>query len=257
MASLTSDRILLWPLFLGAGWVAGFVDSIAGGGGLITVPVLLGTGLPPAEALATNKLQSTFGSGSAAWQYRRANLVSWKEAWVGVVATGLGALGGVLAVSRLDPALLRKAIPFFLLIVILLVWRRPQLGSVERTARMAQMPFQLGFGILLGFYDGFFGPGTGTFWMVAIVMLLGFEMLRATAWTKWMNFTSNAVALAAFACTTRFDWGAGLSMGLGQWLGARSGARVAMRGGSKLIRPVFLAVAVAATTRLFYDGWLR
>lgn len=251
------DRWWLLPLFLGAGWLAGFVDSIAGGGGLITVPVLLGSGLPPAEALATNKLQSTFGSGSAAWQYRRARLVSWGEAWPGVGATALGAVAGVWAVSRLDPTWLGRAIPFLLLMVIVLVWRRPRLGREARPARCGRWVFQLGFGVLLGFYDGFFGPGTGTFWMVALVLVLGYEMLRATAWTKWMNFTSNLVALGAFACTSRFDWGAGLAMGLGQYWGARVGARVALRGGAGLIRPVFLSVAVVATAKLFYDGWVR
>ncbi len=251
------DRVVVWPLLFLAGLAAGFVDSIAGGGGLITVPVLLATGLSPSEALATNKLQSTFGSGSAAWHYRGANLVSWKEAWPGVVATAVGAAVGVLAVSRLDPSILRKIIPVLLSIAVLIVWLRPNLGTVQRPARWARVPFLLGFGVLLGFYDGFFGPGTGTFWTLSIVLLLGFELLRATAWTKWMNFTSNVVSLAAFAFAARFDWVAGMLMGVGQWLGARLGARVAMRGGSRLIRPVFLAVAVVATSRLFYDGWWR
>lgn len=254
---MTADRVIVWPFLFGAGLAAGFVDSIAGGGGLITVPVLLATGHAPAEALATNKLQSTFGSGSAAWQYRRANLVTWAEAWPGVLATALGAVIGVVAVSRLDPSILRKIIPVLLMMAVLLVWLRPNLGSEARQARWGRVPFLGAFGVLLGFYDGFFGPGTGTFWTLSIVMLLGFELLRATAWTKWMNFTSNLVSLVAFLFTARFDWVAGLLMGVGQWLGARLGARVAMRGGAKLIRPVFLAVAVLATTKLFYDGWLR
>lgn len=254
---VSSGSLVLWPALFLAGLAAGFVDSIAGGGGLITVPVLLATGLSPAEALATNKLQSTFGSASAAWQYRRARLVSWAEAWPGVLATAMGAVGGVLAVSRLDPVVLRKAIPFLLLVAVLLVWRRPDLGRLKCPPRLGRLTFLLGFGGLLGFYDGFFGPGTGTFWAIAFVMLLGFDLLQATAWTKWMNFTSNLVALVAFAFASRFDWAAGLLMGVGQWLGARLGARVALRGGAKLIRPVFLGVAVIATTKLFVDGWWR
>lgn len=251
------STMVVWPLLFLTGLVAGFVDSIAGGGGLITVPVLLGTGMAPAEALATNKLQATFGSGSAAWHYRQARLVTPRDAWPGVAATAVGALAGVLAVRMLDPGLLRKVMPFLLLAAAILVWRRPELGSEERPAKIATGPFLIGFGLVLGFYDGFFGPGTGTFWTLAFVLVRGFGLLRATAWTKWMNFTSNAVALAAFMAATRLDWVAGLLMGAGQWLGARLGARVALRGGARFIRPVFLGVVLLATAKLFRDGWLR
>lgn len=240
-----------------AGLVAGFVDAIAGGGGMITVPVLLGVGLPPAEALATNKLQSTFGSGSAVWAYRRAALVSWEEAWPGVVSTAVGAAGGVVAVTWLAPDFLRRVMPFLLLSAAIAVWRRPSLGATAGVARCGRRSFLLGFGVVLGFYDGFFGPGTGTFWTLAFVLFAGFELLRATAWTKWMNFTSNVVALVAFVATTRLDWVAGLWMGLGQAVGARWGARVAMQGGSRLIRPVFLGVVLAATAKLFWEGWAK
>lgn len=246
-----------WPILFGAGVAAGFVDAIAGGGGLITVPVLLGIGLPPVEAFATNKLQSTFGSASAAWHYRKARLVSLAEAWPGVAATAVGALLGVLAVRHLDPTLLRRVIPFLLLAAAAVVRRRPDLGKVEMPPRFRLLPFQCLAGIGLGFYDGFFGPGTGTFWSLALVFGAGFGLLRATAWTKTMNFTSNAVALGAFAMSTRMDWVAGLLMGTGQALGARLGARVAMRGGAGLIRPIFLGVVVVAAARLFYDGWWR
>lgn len=247
----------LCAVLFGTGLAAGFVDSIAGGGGLITLPVLLGIGLPPVEAFATNKLQSTFGSASAAWHYRRARLVSLAECWPGVLATAFGALVGVLTVHRLDAVLLRRVIPFLLLLAAVVVWRRPALGAEERPARFRLQPFQVAAGGALGFYDGFFGPGTGTFWVLALVLGPGFALLRATAWTKAMNFTSNLVALVAFAWVARFDWVAGLLMGLGQALGARLGARVALRGGARLIRPMFLGVVLVASAKLFWDGWLR
>jgi uncharacterized membrane protein YfcA len=246
-----------WPWLFGAGFAAGFVDAIAGGGGMITVPVLMGVGLPPAEALATNKLQSTFGSGSAMWAYRRAALVGWDDAWPGVVSTGVGAVVGVMAVTWLSPDILRRVMPFLLVLAAVAVWRRPALGDSERPPRVGRVPFLAGFGLVLGFYDGFFGPGTGTFWTLAFVVVQGFALLRATAWTKWMNFTSNVVALVAFVGTTRIDWVAGLLMGVGQALGARLGARAAIRGGSRLIRPVFLGVVVVAAVKLFWDGWFR
>ncbi|MBL9139365.1 MAG: TSUP family transporter [Verrucomicrobiales bacterium] len=248
---------ILLPCLFAAGFGAGFVDAIAGGGGLITVPVLLATGLAPADALATNKLQATFGSGSAAWHYRKARLVSWQDAWPGVLATAAGATVGVIAVTTLSPMLMRRVMPFLLAAAALIVWRRPALGKESRPARVPQKAFLVGAGLALGFYDGFFGPGTGTFWTLALVLILGFPLLQATAWTKWMNFTSNIVSLAAFAWAARLDWAAGLAMGAGQWLGARAGAGFALRGGAKVIRPVFLWVVVVATAKMFYDGWLR
>ncbi len=246
-----------WPLLFLVGLVAGFVDAIAGGGGLITVPVLLGTGMTPAEALATNKLQATFGSGSAAWHYRSARLVTVREAWVGILATAIGATLGTVAVTRLDPALLRRVIPILLLIAAWLVWRRPSLGAAERPPRARRTPFLAVTGLVMGFYDGFFGPGTGTFWTLLLVGGLGFELLKSTAWTKVMNFTSNLVSLAAFAMVTRMDWVAGLLMGAGQWCGARLGARVALRGGAAFVRPIFLTMVLLAAAKLFYDGWLK
>lgn len=240
-----------------AGLLAGFVDAIAGGGGLITLPALLGVGLPPAEALATNKLQSTFGSASATWHYRRAGLVSWAKAWPGVVSTATGAVVGVWSVSHLDPEWLRRGIPFLLLFAAFVVWRRPNLGQGAGRARVGRRSFLIAAGFGLGFYDGFFGPGTGTFWTVGLVLALGFELLRATAWTKSMNFTSNLVSLAAFLCLGRIMWSAGLLMGVGQALGARVGARVALRGGSRLIRPMVVILALLSAAKLFYDGWLR
>lgn len=243
------------PLLFIAGFGAGFVDSIAGGGGMITVPVLFGIGLPPAEALATNKLQSTFGSASAVWTYRRAGLVSWTQAWPGILATASGAALGVWAVTALDAGTLKRVVPFLLLAAAATLWKRPTLGDESRPPRLRQIPFLLGFGIVLGFYDGFFGPGTGTFWTIAFVLLLGFELLRATAWTKWMNFTSNAVALVAFLSAGKVHWAAGLWMGAGQAIGARCGARMAMRSGARLIRPLLLTMASLAAVKLLWDAW--
>ena len=243
------------PFLFLAGFIAGFVDSIAGGGGMITVPVLLGIGLPPAEALATNKLQSTFGSASAVWAYRRASLVTWEQAWPGVLATAIGAVLGVWAVTSLDSGVLKQIIPFLLLSAVVVFWKRPALGDGTRAPRMGHRTFLLGFGAVLGFYDGFFGPGTGTFWTIAIVLLLGFELLRATAWTKWMNFTSNAVSLVAFLAAGRVDWSAGLWMGAGQAVGARCGAGVAMRRGAGVIRPLLMTVASLAAAKLLWEAW--
>ena len=249
----------LWlhPILFLTGLGAGFVDSIAGGGGLITIPVLLNLGLSPQDALGTNKLQATFGSGSATWNYGRAGLIAYRECVTGVVYTFVGALAGTVMVQRLDPAFLKRAIPWLLLAIALYLLFQPKLGEKDIHPRLPPYPFHLGFGLLIGFYDGFFGPGTGTFWAMAYILGLGFNMTKATAHTKLMNFTSNVASLLAFLYGGQVHYLAGLTMGVGQLVGARLGARVVIRRGTKLIRPVFITVVLALTLKLLWDNYAR
>jgi uncharacterized membrane protein YfcA len=237
-------------LLFGTGLTAGFVDSIAGGGGLITVPVLLNLGLSPQLALGTNKLQASFGSGSAAWHYTQAGTVQLRDCLRGFGFSLVGAACGALFVQRLDPAFLKRAIPILLALVALYVFCKPRLGDEAAKPRMAKVPFEVLFGLGLGFYDGFFGPGTGTFWTVACMLLLGFNMTRATGYTKLMNFASNLSSLTFFLLGGNVLFGAGLIMGAGQLIGARLGSRMVIRRGTKFIRPIFLTVVVALTIRL-------
>src|SRR5512138_1497615 len=151
----------LYPLLFLTGLAAGFVDSIAGGGGLITIPVLLSVGMPPQLALGTNKLQATFGSGSAAWHYGRAGLIDFNACKIGVLFTLIGAMMGTLFVSRLPPDLLKQTIPWLLVAIALYFVFQPKLGDADRTARLDAGVFHLIFGLGIGFYDGFLGPGTG------------------------------------------------------------------------------------------------
>ena len=241
-------------LFLAA-LAAGFVDAIAGGGGLITVPVLLWAGLPEVDALATNKLQSSFGSASAVAHYARAGLIDVRACALGMVVAFLAAAGGALAVTHLDRDFLRWAIPFLLLAIALYTGFRPRLGEASRQPRLPAAVFAIGFGVLLGFYDGFFGPGTGSFWTIAYVLVQGLDLRRATAHTKSMNFASNIFSLACFLTVGRghLHWSAGLVMGVGQWLGARLGARLVITRGTRFIRPVFLSVVIALTLKLLWD----
>ncbi len=245
----------LYPLLFLTGLAAGFVDSIAGGGGLITIPVLLNVGMPPQLALGTNKLQATFGSGSAAWHYGRAGLIDLHECKVGVLYTLLGAIGGTLLVSRLPPDLLKQTIPWLLVAIALYFIFQPKLGEADRTPRMNAELFHILFGLGIGFYDGFFGPGTGTFWAMAYLLGLGYNLTRATAHTKVMNFTSNAASLAVFLLGGHCHLLAGLCMGSGQVLGARFGSRVVIRKGAKLIRPIFIVVVLAITARLLSQNF--
>ena len=246
------------PLSLGllvaAAFAAGLMDSIAGGGGLITVPALLASGLPPAQALATNKLQSSFGSGTALVRYAQAGLVPVREVMPAVAFTAVGAVMGTLTVRFLPTHWLTWLIPGLLILIFVYLLLKPQWGAVDRPARWDRMPFYAVFGLVLGFYDGFLGPGTGTFWTVALTGLLGHGLAKATAQTKVANFTSNLVSLAVFALLGQVLWALGLLMGAFQFLGALVGSRLALARGTKFIRWVFLGVVGATLTKLVWTA---
>jgi uncharacterized membrane protein YfcA len=249
----------LWhlPLLFGTGVVAGFVDAIAGGGGLITLPVLLSFGLDPQHALGTNKLQATFGSSSASWHYAQAGALDFKDCLRGFILSLVGAALGALAVQAVDPSFLKRAIPVLLIGVAVYTMLKPKLGAEDLHPRMRRAAFDVSFGLVLGFYDGFFGPGAGTFWTMAFMLGLGFNMTRATGYAKAMNFASNVSSLVFFLLGRNVVFAAGLTMGLGQLVGAKIGANMVIRGGTKFIRPVFISVVVALTMKLLYDAYWK
>ncbi|MDD2365305.1 MAG: TSUP family transporter [Desulfuromonadaceae bacterium] len=243
---------MLLPLLFGAAFIAGLVDSIAGGGGLITVPVLLGIGLPPQVALGTNKLQASFGSGSAMLHFVRAGTVKMSDCWGGIFWTAVGSALGVCSVQLLDSTLLKQLIPWLLALIAIYTLISPRLGSADSHPRMNKGIFYLIFGLIIGFYDGFFGPGTGSFWTMALIMLLGYSMLKATAATKVMNFVSNFVALIFFLSAGQVHFLEGVVMGAGQFMGARFGSRLVIKRGTSLIRPVFITMVLLLVGRLIY-----
>jgi uncharacterized membrane protein YfcA len=249
------------PILFATGLVAGFVDSIAGGGGLITLPVLLSFGGNNAAVVfGTNKVQATCGSASAAWHYARAGTVPLRDCTrIFVITLVFSAIGAVMlqvfALQR--PDLLKKIVPIVLVFVAAYALLRPQLGYEDHHARMTRLAFDGVFGALLGFYDGFFGPGVGTFWTIAFVTCLGFNLTRATGYTKVVNLASNAGALALFLWRHNVDFGAGLAMGAGQLLGARMGAKMVVERGARFIRPIFISVVIAVTAKLVWDAYAR
>lgn len=233
--------------FLGfAGFFAGFVDSIAGGGGLISLPALLSAGFPPHLALGTNKLQGTFGTFTSTLNYRHKGLVRLKETIQGVIYTAIGAGIGTITIQHISADFLNTIIPLLLLAVFLYMLFSPQLGMQESASLLSTSSFYLIFGLLLGFYDGFFGPGTGSFWMMAFVVLLGIDLTKATAHTKVMNFTSNIVALLFFAMGNNVVYVAGIIMGIGQMLGAYTGSNLVVLKGVRFVR-IFLLTVIGLT----------
>jgi len=237
-----------------AGLGAGFIDSIAGGGGLISLPALLWAGLPPHLALGTNKLQSAVGTSMAVHRYHAARLIDWGSMPVAIAATAAAAASGTLAVLKVDNRLLRYVVPWLLLAVAIHVLTRPRLGDDPAPPRLSAKTFGFLAGGLLGFYDGFFGPGAGAFWTAASVHLRGMGLPRATAFTKVVNLTSNLAALAVFSAWGQVDPPAAVAMIVGQAIGGRLGAGLAVRHGAPFIRVVFAGVVFALVGRLFWQA---
>jgi uncharacterized membrane protein YfcA len=238
-------------LFLAA-LVAGLVDAIAGGGGLIALPALLTAGFPVPLALGTNKLQAFFGSAAAAAHYAKSGVIDWRSCRQGVVWTLIGALIGAWTVQRIDASRLGVMIPWLLAAILVYTIFKPELGREKRRPRLAPNLFWGVAGLGLGFYDGVFGPGTGSFWTIALVGLLGQDFLAATGQTKVMNAASNLTAVLVFAAGGQIHWLAGGVMAVGQLLGARVGAGWVVKKGTRFIRPVFLTMVTLTIGRLAY-----
>lgn len=247
------DPIILYPIMFVVALIAGWIDSIAGGGGLITLPALLAAGLPPHVALGTNKLQSTFGSFTASFNHVRKGVVDLRRALWGIVFTAIGAAAGAAVVQLINSELLEKIIPILLLAILVYFIFSPRLGDHDSPPRMTANLFHLIFGLGLGFYDGVFGPGTGSFWAFAYVSLMGFNLLRASGYTKVMNFTSNILSLITFAIGGNVTLMIGVVMGAGQIIGAYFGSHMAIKRGARFIRPVFIIVVSATIVKLFID----
>lgn len=243
---------IIFILFF-AGLVAGFVDSIAGGGGLVTLPVLLAVGLSPQVALGTNKLQGTFGTLSSSYNYIKKGEVRLASCLSGILYTFLGAVAGSWAVQVIAPGFIQLLIPFLLFLVLLYTIFSPKLGYQDLKPKLSQNVFYLIFGLGLGFYDGFFGPGTGSFWTAAYCIFLGFNMAKAAGFTRIMNFTSNVVALCLFIVGNNVLYKVGIIMALGQIIGARIGSDLAINNGARFIRPIFLTVVLLTIIRLVYQ----
>jgi uncharacterized membrane protein YfcA len=246
--------VALGLLFL-AGFAGGFIDAIAGGGGLITVPALLATGLPPQMALGTNKLQSACGTAIAVWRYSKAGLMRTPGLGLAVGFAFFASMAGAQAVSALGNDVLRQVIPWLLAAVAVYTALNRRFGIETGKQKMPPLWFAAAFGSALGFYDGFFGPGTGSFWTLAVVALLGLELRAATGYTKAANLASNLGSLVVFLAYGSVHFVAAGAMIGGQLLGARLGSGLVIRKGAGLIRPVFLAVVFALTAKLLWDAW--
>lgn len=245
---------LLALLFIVA-MIAGFIDSIAGGGGLLTVPALLAVGIPPTQALATNKLQSCGGSFSASLYFVRRKMVNLAEIKLSILLAFIGSLFGTLLVLHINADHLRILLPILTISVGLYFLLSPKIGEEDRKRRLSEYQFAIIAALLIGLYDGFFGPGAGSFYAVAYVTLAGFNLTKATAHTKVLNFTSNLASLLFFIFSGKVIWMIGLVMLVGQFIGARLGARMVIAKGKKLIRPMLIIVSTIMSIKLMWENF--
>ncbi|WP_404333443.1 TSUP family transporter [Sphingomonas sp. MMS12-HWE2-04] len=232
--------------------VAGFIDAMAGGGGLLTIPALLASGIPPVYALGTNKLQSCFGTGGAFLAFARKGHIDFRRFGVPAACVLAGAALGAFVLQSINSAFLSGFVPALLIAMAIYFLVAPKMGEDDRHARLAPA----GLAQLLaaiGFYDGFFGPGTGSFFTAALVGLAGLGMVRAIAHAKFFNFASNLAGLAVLVASGKVLWTLGFAMAAGSILGNQLGALAAMRFGGRGVRPLLVVMSLALTANLLMN----
>ncbi|MDQ3247026.1 MAG: TSUP family transporter [Pseudomonadota bacterium] len=241
----------VYPVLTAVAVLTGFIDAIAGGGGLIMMPALLFSGVPPVQALGTNKLQSMFGTAMALRNYSRSGLVEWRPNRLSVVLVFLGAVAGAWIVQSIDSSLLNLIIPVLLVAVALYVLLSPRMSDEDAQQRVSSTGYAP-IGSAIGLYDGFFGPGTGTFFTASLVASRGYGLTKATALTKLFNFTSNVASVILFALGGHMLWLLGACMAVGAMLGGWIGSHTALKFGARLIRPLLVVISLGLTARLLW-----
>lgn len=250
---------LLWMAL--ASLLAGFVDAIVGGGGLILVPALFAI-LPtthPATLFGINKSASIWGTAIATVQYSRRVEMRWNAMLPAAVAGLVGAFGGAWAVTVMSGGFLRKLLPLVLLGVLAYTLAKKKLGHehAPRLAGRAEAVAAAAIGLVLGFYDGFFGPGTGSFLVFLFVRWLGYDFLHASASAKLVNTATNLSALTLFALKGHVWWQYAIALAVANVTGSLLGTRLALRHGAGFVRGVFLLVVGALILKTGYDAFLR
>lgn len=238
---------------------AGCIDAIVGGGGLILVPALFAAypGAAPATLFGTNKGGAIWGTALAAWRFVRRVELRWSTWGPAVAAALLGSWLGAWMVTQVDARPLRIALPLILLALLVYTLLKKDLGRAHapRYAGRTEAWVASGVGLLIGFYDGFFGPGTGSFFVFLFVRLLGFDFLHASAAAKIMNTATNAAALTLFASTGHIWWGVALLLAVANMAGSWVGTHLALKKGAGFVRTVFLVVVAALIGKTGWDAW--
>jgi len=253
-----ADLTLYTLLFLAvAAFAAGLIDAIAGGGGLIQLPALM-IGLANTETviiLGTNKVPSIFGTSASALMYRRNIKTDSKLLLTMVVPAFLGSMGGASLASRIPSEVLKPIVVFLLIAVLIYTWKRPQLGQIEslRQSEPLRLKIAAFAAVVIGFYDGLIGPGAGSFLVLTLVAVLGFAFLSASAIAKVVNVATNLGAIIIFEANGEIIWKIGLTLAIANVAGGLIGAHLALKGGSNLVRKVFMGVTLALIIKVAID----
>jgi len=234
-------------------FLAGFFDAIAGGGGLITLPALFLAGIDPISAISTNKFQAASATVSATITFARKGLIEWRKSWVLILFSMIGGVLGALLVSIIDKKWLEGAVPILLVLVAIYFAFAPKLDNSPRKQRLSILLFSLTVAPILGFYDGVFGPGTGSFFMVGFVSLCGLGIMRAMSFTKLANASCNLGSLSVFIAKGFIIWPLAISMAVASFLGAQLGAKYAIKVGPKIIKPMVIIVCTVLAIKLLSD----
>ncbi|MBW8182275.1 sulfite exporter TauE/SafE family protein [Shewanella nanhaiensis] len=247
-----------WAILAGIGLIAGFIDAVAGGGGLLSIPALLTLGISPHLALGTNKLAACFGSSMAAFTYYRQNLFSPTLWYQTFIATFLGAVSGTFLVYYIDKEWLEKGLPLIIIAIAIYTLVKPNaMGCKDYLPlnKSASILKQWLLAFPLGFYDGFAGPGTGAFWTISSTNYYRQPLLYSCGLARAMTFVSNLTSLAIFFALGQVNLILGLSMGLCMMLGSFIGARSAIKFGVQFIRPVFIIIVLLIAVKLAWSAW--
>lgn len=248
-----------WALITAASGLAGFIDAIVGGGGLVMVPALFAT-FPqahPATLFGVNKGTSMWGTAAASVNYARHVRLPWKTVGLAMLCAAAASVAGAWLVTQLHPEVLRKILPFILVSVLLYTLMRKDMGKAHAPHLSAkrERAWMMAIAAVVGGYDGFFGPGTGTFFVILLVRFLGYDFLHASATAKLLNWSSNVSALALFAWQGHVWWHVVIWTALANVAGSLLGARMALRHGAGFVRGVFVLVVVALIVKTSLDAY--
>ncbi|GAB1385431.1 TSUP family transporter [Melaminivora sp.] len=250
-----------WIIVTLASLLAGFVDAIVGGGGLILLPALFATfpSASPANLLGTNKSAAFWGTGIATWRYSRRVHMRWRAMLPATLASFAGSFAGAWVVTLIAADFLRKLLPLVLVALLLYTLVKKELGRTHapHLALGTEAWVASGIGLVLGFYDGFFGPGTGSFFVFLFVRVLGYDFLHASASAKLLNLATNVAALLLFAAKGHVWWHFVLPLAIANIIGSLLGAHLALKHGAGFVRGIFIVVVGALILKTGYDAFLR
>ncbi|WP_291636457.1 TSUP family transporter [Clostridium sp.] len=235
-----------------AGFLGAFVDSIAGGGGLITVPAFMLAGLPPHMVLGTNKFSATAGSFTSSLKFIKSGKANFKLLKYLIPFAFLGSLIGVNAVLRVDQKFLNTLVLILIMFIGIYTLFSKSLGLEDKFQGLTKKNVIYGvvLALSLGFYDGFFGPGTGSFLVFGLINIFGFNFVSSSANARVLNFTSGFTALILFALSGKIDYMIGIPVAVSMVIGAKMGTSVALNKGSKLIKPIFVIMSLAVAFKM-------